>query len=470
MIERGLIPDFPGDALAQLDAVSPPESVPEGVRDERGRLWCSIDNDDSRDLDQLSAWEPTPKGDRIYVAVADVDALVPLGSPIDERAEQNTTSVYTSGGIFPMLPERLSTDLTSLNPHVDRLAIVIVYEVLPDGEVGETSVYRGMVRNQAKLAYPSITAWLEGQADPPGPLAAMPTLQESLRRQDAAAQRLRKLRHERGALELESLETRAVIEDGKVVGIVREPKSRAKELIEDFMIAANGVTARFLETSGRPSLRRVVRSPERWERLVAYAREFDDELPDVPDAKALEEFLHRRRLADPLRFPDVSLSVVKMMGAGEYVVENPGEEPIGHFGLAVRDYNHSTAPNRRFPDLVTQRLIKSAIAGTPPPYSGEDLEYLARHCTEQEDAADKVERKMRKSAAALMLSTRVGERFDALVTGSSEKGVFVRVIDPPVEGKLVSGGRGLDVGDRVRVQLLDTDVEQGFIDFARSRR
>jgi VacB/RNase II family 3'-5' exoribonuclease len=471
MLERGLLPDFSPAVLAETRALTraAAETAP-SVRDLRGLPWASIDNDESRDLDQLSVAEPAAAGAvKLLVAIADVDALVKRGSATDDHARANTTSVYTAAEIFSMLPEKLSTDLTSLGEGQERLAVVVELVVSEDGTVMASDVYRALVLNRAKLAYDGVAAWLDGQAPAPRRLAAVPGLDEQLRVQDRLAQAMKRLRHRQGALALETLEGRAVF-DGEALSALRpEEKNRAKELIEDFMIAANGASARYLERKGFPSLRRVLRTPERWDRIVALAAALGEPLPDEPSAAALQGFLARRRQADPERFPDLSLSVIKLLGSGEYAVELPGDRAEGHFGLAVRDYTHSTAPNRRFPDLVAQRLLKAALAGERPPYGQDELAELARHCTEQEDNAAKVERQVRKSAAALLLASRIGARFDGIVTGAAEKGTWVRVSDPPVEGKLVQGARGLDVGDRVRVELVHTDVERGFIDFARAR-
>ncbi len=468
MVEKGLEPDFSRDVHAELAAIrgpAPPGGA--GIRDLRDRLWVSIDNDDSRDLDQLTVSEPLAGGGtRILVAVADVDALVAKGSAIDVHARTNTTSVYTAAEIFPMLPEKLSTDLTSLNEGVDRLAVVADMEVAKDGSLGRCALYRAAVHNHVKLAYDAVSVGFEGGAFPEK-AQSFAGVVDQLRAQDAVAQALRARRHEEGALDLETIEPRAVFQDDTVVDLAVQEKNRARQLIEDFMIAANGATARFLAGKGVPSLRRVVRSPERWQKIVALAAETGDRLPAEPDARALEAFLVKRRRADPLRFPDLSLVIVKLMGAGEYVVERPGQTPVGHFGLAVRDYTHSTAPNRRYPDLITQRLVKAALAGEPAPYEVAELQALAVHCTEQEDDADKVERLVRKSAAALLLEQKLGERFDAVVTGASDKGTWVRIFRPPVEGKLVHGWEGLEVGDKLRVKLISTDVERGFIDFVR---
>jgi len=470
MREKGLEPEFPRAVLDELRSI-PGAARAAGVKDLRELPWCSIDNDDSRDLDQLSVGERRSDGStRLRIAIADVDALVPRDSAADRHAGVNTTSVYTAARIYPMLPERLSTDLTSLVQDEDRLAVVVEVVVAPDGTLDGSDVYRATVRNRAKLAYDSASAWLEGEAPAPAALAAIPGLEENLRWQDAAAQRLREVRHQQGALDLETIEARAVFVGDEIAGLEQQQKNRARQLIEDLMIAANAVTARFLDRHGLPSLRRVLRSPERWDRIVGVARDAGEALPAEPDAAALEAFLRQRKKADPLRFPDLSLTIVKLMGSGEYAVDLPGAEPAGHFGLAVRDYTHSTAPNRRYPDVITQRLLKAALAGAPSPYSVAELQSLAAHCTEQEDDATKIERQVRKSAAALLLEDRIGQAFDGIVTGASEKGTWVRVLAPPVEGKLTQGAAGLDVGDRVRVKLTGTDVERGFIDFVRLGR
>ena len=470
MVDHGLEPDFSQPVRAELDRIPGAASTGGGgIRDLRELLWCSIDNDDSRDLDQLSVSETIAGGAvRVLVAIADVDSVVKKDTATDQHARHNTTSVYTAAEIFPMLPERLSTDLTSLNEGEDRLAVVVEMTVAAGGSLDGSSVYRAAVKNRAKLAYDAVAAWLEGKGPAPDPVSRVAGLNEQLRVQDAVAQKLRGLRFEQGALDLETLQPKAIFEGETVVALRQEPHNRARQLIEDFMIAANGVTARYLAEKKFSSLRRVVRSPERWQRIVEVAKEQGEHLPPEPDSRALSDFLSRRRKADPDRFPDLSLVIVKLMGAGEYVVERPGGPVAGHFGLAVKDYTHSTAPNRRFPDLITQRLLKAALAGAAAPYAGGELEDLAVHCTEQEDNADKVERQVRKSAAALLLEKRIGERFDAIVTGASEKGTWVRVFDPPVEGKLVHGSEGLEVGKKLRVKLIMTDVERGFIDFVRT--
>ena len=468
MIERGLEPDFPPAAQREAAALGRPANAPGDARDMRDRLWVSIDNDDSRDLDQLTLAEPLPGARvRILVAVADVDALVRADSAIDGHASHNTTSVYTPAVVFSMLPEALSTNLTSLNEDEDRLAVVADMVFEADGSLAASDLYRARVRNHGQLAYRGVAAWLDGAGAAPPRVLATPGLDDNLRLQDRVAQRLVELRHRQGALSLETVEAKAVFDGDQLSELDADRKNRARQLIEDFMIAANGVTATYLESKGFPTLRRVLRSPGRWDRIVQLASGAGDRLPDEPDAAALEAFLARRRQADPDRFPDLSLSVVKLIGRGTYTLDLPGGDPPGHFGLAVKDYTHSTAPNRRFPDLITQRLLKAAMAGAPLPYALPELAALAEHCTAREDDATKVERQVRKSAAALLLSGRRGESFDAIVTGASAKGTWVRLLRPPVEGRLEHGFQGLDVGDHVHVKLVGTDVERGFIDFAR---
>ena len=405
MRDRGLDPDFPSDALAETAALNAaPRTTEEPTRDLRPLLWCSIDNDDSRDLDQLSVAEALPGGDvKVMVAIADVDAAVPKGSPVDRHAALNTTSVYTPAVIFPMLPEKLSTDLTSLADQQDRLAIVIAFVVAPDGELKSSDMYGALVRNQAKLAYNSVGAWLAGEGPLPPAAAAVPGMDEQLRMQDRVAQALNRLRAQHGALEFETIEVENVFDGDTLHDVRPQMPNRAKSLIANLMIAANGVTARFLDAHGFPSLRRVVKSPERWDRIRAVAEQLGEKLPADAESLALAGFLTRRKQADPATFPDLSRTVIRLLGRGEYIVDPPGAEPPGHFGLAVRDYSHSTAPNRRYPDLVTQRLVKAALASQPSPYRVGELEQVAAHCTQQEDAANKVERQVRKSAAALVV-------------------------------------------------------------------
>ncbi|MCG2787525.1 MAG: RNB domain-containing ribonuclease [Anaerolineae bacterium] len=470
MLERGLLPDFSGAALAELKQLrlSAP-SDDSTVRDKCSLLWASLDNDDSRDLDQLTFAEALPDGRiKILVAIADVDAFVKNDSELDKHARHNTSSVYTAAEIFPMLPEEISTDITSLNFDQDRLAIIVEMVVDERGALNDWKIYRARVRNHAKLAYNSVAAWLDKKGGMPEEMANVPGLAENLLLQDQAAQRLKKLRHINGALSLETIEAKLVFDGDQLYSLDADEKNSAKQIIEDFMIAANGVTARFLSARGFPSIRRVVRTPKRWERIVELARGNNYTLPVEPDSKALDDFLIRQKSANPLRFPDLSLAVVKLLGAGEYVAEIPGEDSPGHFGLAVKDYAHSTAPNRRYPDLLTQRLLKAALEGKPAPYNKDELSELAAHCTKTEDAVNKVERQVEKSAAALLLESRIGEKFDAIVTGASEKGTWVRLLSVPVEGKVIQGFDGMDVGEQVRVQLIDTNLERGFIDFKKT--
>lgn len=469
MLQGGLLPDFSTAVLRETDSIHAAATASAAlVRDLRGLMWFSVDNDDSRDLDQLTAAETRPDDEaRVLVAIADVDAVVKKGSAIDTHASTNTTSVYTAAGIFPMLPEKLSTDLTSLGEGVERLAVVADMIVAGDGNVVTGDIYRARVLNKAKLAYNSVAAWLDGTGEPLTKVRTVEGLGESIRLQDRIAKVMRMKRQAHGALQLDTLEARPVYEGETLVDMCPDIRNRAKDLIEDFMIAANGVSARYLEKKGLPSLRRVLKTPERWNRIVQLASGFGYNLPDTPDAVALDAFLKLRRTADPERFADLSLSVIKLLGSGEYSLEIPGQPIQGHFALAVRDYTHSTAPNRRFPDLITQRLLKAAIAGAPMPYTNAELSELAAHCTVQENNAKKVERRVQKSAAALLLSPRIGQRFDGIVTGASDKGTWVRISGPTTEGKVVRGFEGLDVGDHARVQLLHTDVAKGFIDFAK---
>lgn len=470
MRERGLESEFSAAALRQLAGINAAgQDGDPRVQDRTALPWCSIDNDDSQDLDQLTACEVLGGGRvRVFVAVADVDVLVRKDSAIDEHARCNTTSVYTSARIFPMLPERLSTDLTSLNPDQLRLAVVSEMVIAADGAMEQSAVYRARVRNRAKLAYDAVSAWIDGRGPLPGAAGAVPGMDVQIRVQDAVAQRLRARRHAQGSLEFETFQPHAVFEGERVVDIRQQVHNRARQLIEELMIAANICTAHFLMRSGGVSLRRVVRSPERWAQIVSEAQKYGETLPAQPDSGALELFLAKRRRADPLRFADLSLVIVKLMGSGEYVVEQAHAAPVGHFGLALRDYTHSTAPNRRYPDLITLRLLKSVLRGEPPPYTPAELDVLAAHCTRQEDAAKKVERRVRKSEAALLLESRIGQHFDAIVTGQTDSGTWVRIFTPPAEGRLLGGQAGLSVGQLVRVQLVETNVLRGFIDFVLS--
>lgn len=436
------------------------------VRDLRQRLWSSIDNDTSRDLDQIEVAERLPNGDvKVLVSIADLDAFVPKHSAIDEHAARETTTVYAGTRNFPMLPDELSTGKTSLLENQDRLSVVIEFVVDGGGHITSSGAYGGLVRNQAQLQYNSVGAWLEGTAAAPPKIAASADLQAQLKLQDEVAQKLRHRRFDNGALNLQTDELLPLVLDDQVVDVVQQPKNHATELIEDFMIAANGVVARMLEKVS--SLRRIVKQPERWERIVQLAATHNEKLPPDPDSKALNDFLIKRKNADPDHFADLSLAVIKLIGPGEYVLERPGDPAPGHFGLAVQDYTHSTAPNRRFADVVTQRLVKAMLASQPNPYTDDELSAIAENCTAKEDAARKVEREMSKRLAAVAMQSRIGASFDAIVTGRTLKGTFVRVEQPRVEGLLAQGQQGADVGDRFRVKLIRVDVQRGFIDFAR---
>jgi VacB/RNase II family 3'-5' exoribonuclease len=469
MRQYGFEPDFPAGVQQQLmDLRAHPPAITSGatVRDLRSQLWSSIDNDTSRDLDQIEVAEQLPNGNvKVLVGVADLDAFVPRQSVIDQHAARETTTVYAGIRNFPMLPEELSTGKTSLLENEDRLSVVVEFVVDSDGHVATSDVYRALVRNQAQLQYNSTGAWLENTAAPPPKVAASTDLQAQLRLQSDVAQKLRNRRYENGALDLQTDEISPLVLNTQVIDVVNQQRNRATELIEDFMIAANGVVARMLEKVS--SLRRIVKTPERWDRIVQLAADSGVKLPADPDSKPLNEFLIKRKAADPDHFADLSLAVIKLIGPGEYVLERPGEPAPGHFGLAVQDYTHSTAPNRRFPDIVTQRLIKATLAGQSNPYSDDELTAIAANCTEKGDAARKVEREMSKRIAAVALQHRIGAIFDAIVTGVTPKGTFVRVLQPRVDGLLAQGQQGVDVGDKFRVKLIRTDVQRGFIDFAR---
>jgi VacB/RNase II family 3'-5' exoribonuclease len=469
MLEHGFEPDFPPEVAQQLADLKahPPQVAPgKDIRDLRQLLWSSIDNDTSRDLDQIEVAERLSTGEiKVLVGIADVDAFVRQGSPIDEHAAKETTTVYTGIRNFPMLPEELSTGTSSLLESGDKLGVVIEFVVAPDGAVSSRDVYRAIVRNRAQLAYDSVGAWLEDKGLAPAKVAASAPLQAQLKLQNEAAQTLRKQRYQNGALNIDTAEVRPVVLNQQVVDMVNQQKNHATELIEDFMIAANGVVARMLEKVS--SLRRIVKTPERWDRIVQLAATHNEKLPAQPDSKALNDFLLRRKIADPDHFADLSLGVIKLIGPGEYVLERPGDPEQGHFGLAVQDYTHSTAPNRRFADVVTQRLIKVLLAGQRAPYSDDELAAIARNCTLKEDAARKVEREMSKRIAAVAMSGRIGAMFDAIVTGVTPRGTFVRVLQPHIEG-LLAQAQGVDVGDRLRVKLTRTDMQRGYIDFARA--
>ena len=472
MQARGFQPDFPPDTRQQLADISthPPQLVPsDKVRDLRSLLWSSIDNDTSKDLDQIEVAERLPSGDvKVVIGIADVDVFVAKGSPIDQHAARETTSVYTGVSIFPMLPNELSTGASSLLPDVDRPAVVTEFVVNASGDLSSSNVYRAIVRNKAQLTYNAIGAWLEGTAAAPPKVAASSELQAQLKLQDEVAQALKKRRYEHGALNIDTSEVVPLLLNAQVMDVVKVEKNRATDLIEDFMVAANGVVARLLEKVS--SLRRIVKTPEHWDGIVRLAAAQDQsvKLPAEPDSKALNDFLLKRKAADPDHFADLSLSVIKLIGPGVYVLERAGDSPQGHFGLAVQDYTHSTAPNRRFADIVTQRIIKALLDGKPGPYSDDELAGIAANCTAKGDAARKVEREMSKRLSAVAVSHRVGETFDAIVTGVTPKGTFIRVMQPHIEGLLAQGAQGLNVGDRVRARLTRTDVQQGFIDFAKA--
>lgn len=469
MVHQGFHPDFPSGTEEQIDGIRTAGSpaLTTGRRDLRSLLWSSIDNDTSRDLDQIEWAERVPGGIRIRIGVADVSASVAKNSPIDKHAADQTKTVYTATRNFPMLPNELSTDLTSLNENADRPAIVTEFVVHPDGTLQQQSIYRALVHNRAQLAYSKVGPWLEGKAGPDAKVAASPDLQDQLRLQDEAAHAIHGSRIKQGALDFRRIESDPIVIDGQVHGIKTAVHNRATELIEDFMIAANETMAELLHAAGRSCIRRVVRSPERWARIAELVGRYGTHLPPEPDSIALGEFLRKEQTADPVHYPDIALAIIKLMGAGEYVVaKGTDTEPLGHFALAARDYTHSTAPNRRFPDLVNQRLVKAMLDNQPAPYSDDELTAIAMHCNLQESAGQKVERAMRKRAAAVALSNSIGKHFPGVITGASDKGVYVRVLNPPVEGRVIRGEKGLEVGDQVNVTLLHTDPQRAFIDFA----
>jgi len=470
MLEHGFQPDFPAGTDTQLDEIKqqPAAQAVDGIADLRSLLWSSIDNDTSKDLDQIEWAEQLADGRiRVLVGVADVDARVGQGTVIDQHAQFETTSVYTGVAIYPMLPTQLSEGMTSLNENEERIAIVTEYAVDAEGNASDGKAYRAFVRNRAQLAYPSVGAWLEGRSAPPPKVAASSDLAAQLELQDAAAQRMEGSRFQHGALDLETIETRPVLVSEHIIGIEPIQKNRATSLIEEFMIGANGVIARTFQDAGAASIRRIVRTPKRWDRIVELAKERKGViLPAEPDSKALNDFLLDQKQKDPDHFPDLSLTVIKLMGPGEYVLVRPNQPAPGHFGLAVQDYTHSTAPNRRFPDVVTQRLLKALLGKSSAPYSEDQLDAIAARCTQMEDAARKVEREMQKRIAAVALHPRIGQSFQAIVTGATDHGTFVRILDPHAEGMLVHGGKGLDVGDRLTVKLVNTDPQRGYIDFA----
>ena len=469
MLEHGFQPDFSAAADVEVKAIEEQPALPAvpGAKDLRGLLWSSIDNDTSKDLDQIEWAEQLPDGRiRVLVGVADVDVRVAKGMALDRHAANETTSVYTGVTVFPMLPTELSEGITSLNENEDRVAMVTEICVDEAGAASEGKAYRALVRNRAQLAYPGVGAWLEGKGPAPAKVAQNPKLAAQLKLQDAAAQRMSGGRFQHGALDLETIETRPVMLEDEAVEIKQLEKSRSTSLIEEFMVAANGVIARALEDGGVASIRRIVRTPKRWDRIVEVAAGLGTTLPAEPDSKALNNFLIAQKQKDPDHFPDLSLAIVKLMGPGEYVLVRPNEVSPGHFGLAIQDYTHSTAPNRRFPDIVAQRILKAWLANETHPYTTDELSAIAARCTLMEDAARKVEREMQKRIAAVVLHTHIGQTYRAIVTGVNQYGTFVRTLDPHVDGMLVQGGKGLDVGERVMVKLISTNPERGFIDFA----
>jgi exoribonuclease-2 len=469
MSKYGFAPRFPESVVREVNAIRPGTLPPQGndARDLRELLWSSIDNVDSQDLDQLEYCEPGPGGEiRVKIAIADVDLFVPKDSRTDRHASHNTTSIYTGVVTFPMIPERLSHGITSLLPREDRMAVVIEYEVLPDGSVRPGDVYRALVQNKAKLVYEEVGDWLEGSGPIPKGVREVPGLEEQVRLQQQAMVRLKRFRVAQGALDLQTLEAQPVLDDDTVRDLVIQRQNMARCVIEEFMIAANGTMVARLEKARIPMIQRVVRVPKNWEGIRETAAKYHEALPPEPNQQALAAFLRKRKHADPERFPDLSLTIVKLLGHGEYVALEPGDDSIGHFGLAVTDYTHATAPNRRYADVINQRLVKAVLAGKPLPYTPEELQSHAQWITERERASNKVERFMRKAVAAVLLKDRIGDTFDAIVTGAAEKGTWVRLLEPPAEGKVVRGERGLQVGQKVRVRLLKTDPYKAFIDFA----
>lgn len=472
MQRYGFIPQFP--ALVLKEVASTAASLAHGgesqnpSRDLRSYLWSSIDNTDSMDLDQMEYCEQGPDGEiQVWIAVADVDFCVHKKSLTDQYAAHNGTSVYTGIVTFPMLPDILSKGITSLLPGQDCQAIVIEYAVLEDGNVRHGDIYRATVANKAKLIYEQVGDWLDGRTPIPESVQKVPGLEQQIRLQAEATIRLKKYRMAQGALDLETIEAQPVLENGIVKDLIVQHENMARHLIEEFMIAANGAMVNFLGNAGVPMIQRVVRSPKYWDKIVLTAMALGTTLPEKPDSKSLADFLMRQRDADPVRFPDLSLTIIKLIGAGEYMTLGPGEPPYGHFGLAVTDYTHGTAPNRRYVDLIVQRLIKSVLDHAALPYTLEELNEQALWLTDREKGSKKVERFMRKAAAAVLLMHRIGESFDAFVTGASEKGTYVRLMTPPAEGRVISGERGLSVGDKIRVRLIKTDPANGFIDFER---
>ena len=468
----GFLPQFPKEVLDEVsgfDAAALLKDRDSEVKDLRALLWSSIDNAESLDLDQLEYCEGGKDGQvTVKIAIADVDLFVTKNSRTDRHAAVNGTSVYTGVETFPMLPPRLSTDVTSLVAAQDRRAVVIEFAVLSDGSVRHGDVCRALVNNKAKLVYDEIGDWLEGKAPLPAAVASVQGLEPQLRLQDGAALRLRKFRLDQGALELGTIEAMPVMKEETILDLVVPRDNRARHLIEDFMISANGTMVSFLESKKVPIIQRIVRTPRNWQGIVDLAKAVHETLPPQPDQKALSKFLLRRKEADPDHFPDLSLAIVKLLGPGEYITLEPGQPSSGHFGLAVMDYTHATAPNRRYVDVIIQRLLKSILESRECPYTLEELAAIAARCTDRDQSAKKVERFMRKAAAAVFMNSRIGQVFDAIVTGVSDKGTYVRLIAPPVEGRVMRGQQGLAVGQKARVRLISMDPNQGFIDFERT--
>lgn len=460
MLEKGFIPDFSETVIKEMEAINAPAKPQAPFRDMRSCLWVSIDNVTSRDLDQLTFAEEG----RMFVAIADVDALIKKGSQIDHHAAHNTTSVYTPSKVFPMLPLKFSTNLTSLNANVDRCAIVIEVKVEEDGRFDLIDVYPALVHNKAKLDYPCVGALLEHQICK-HPLPPISGLREQLILQDQIAQKIQQYRNRKGALEFGEIKLQPVIVNGVPVSLEEEERNRAHRLIENTMIAANVAATRFLKNRHLPLIRRVVKTPKRWDRIVILAKNLGAELPPQPDPKALRQFLIEQQANNPLHFPDLSLAMIKLLGRGEYVLSLPGKPSPGHFDLAEHEYTHATAPNRRFPDLILQRLLKSALDNQKPAYPNDELSQLALHCTKKEDDATKVERRLLKCAAAFVMEKDLGRIFPAMVTGAAAKGTWVRLQKPAVEGKLTKGFEKVDVGDFLKVKLIHVDVKNGHLDF-----
>ena len=461
MTEGGFIPHPPPQALADAQAATPMQNA-DGAKDLSALPWTSIDNPESRDLDQIEAVEAVDGGIKLYVGIADVEHCVPFGKAIDLFAGHNTTSVYTGVRTFPMLPERFSFDLTSLVAGQKRLSVVIETFITADGQVKSGAVYTAVTLNKAKLDYPSVSAWLDGKTPPPPGLAGNADLQKQVQLQDGLAKSLGASRKRLGALDIDTREVSVVTDPHGVVShLAANEQTRAGSIIEELMIASNTALAKELDARGQPSIRRVVKEPERWAKIVVYAAGFAVTLPAEPSALALSGFADKMRTEKADRFAEISLALVKLIGRGEYEAHEPGEDETGHFGLAAQAYTHSTAPNRRYVDLVTQRIVKKTRS-----YSPAELAAVAKRCTDQEVASKKVERQVQKAVGAMLLKHRIGEVFSGVVTGAGPKGTWARIFDVPVEGKVISGEKGLDVGAAVRLKLVEANPERGFIDFA----